>query len=618
MLRKARLIAPLVRSLLLGAAVLPTIAVTGSFLMGCRDEDDPLTHVEDLKDPVKQRNAIKRLIQFYADAETADKKSEDKPHVKAVLDKIIEPLAQVCLDEKVKDQDRSKLVKFMAETRDKRAEPCLKKTLEDYKPDTNEDDVQQVLRALTAMAANKETESAAKSLTPQVVKVYQTIEFANEKARPLRNDMIKALTTLVDRSYEDEFIKALDRPIDAEQKRQAFNEGVSQDIAVRVLGAIKSEKAAGPLLKFMLTPSKAPLHTSALIAMVKIGKASIPPVEAVLKGEDKELIKYSTEENLKTVEKDAKGKIPEAAQKAAERAHIATAAMILGNLGSQGSIQPLLNAIASAGDDVQTKITVAYSLTLLPHVPETKEAFRKVYEELKITEQFNREGAKYFLARTASDFFDDSFAPWLVKTSAEIKGTKDDSDVVDPIRSGALEAAMKVMTLAQMPEVESLAATKAWRMDEKEKKVDTTAVTTDSPTARPLTVGEAFKKELEQAKALLESCKDVTCFLTAGTNEANQKLDKQFTAIKAIYMVGIMGKDEERNKLIEALPKIVNPAVRQATLKAIEHLTPNGDAAAADKLEALYDDAEARKDEKLMAEYTPFVHTAARLRARSQ
>jgi len=610
MLRKARLIAPLLRSLVLGAALLPTIAVTGSSLVGCRDENDPLVHVEDLKDPVKQRNAIKRLIQFYADAETEDKKSTDKPNVKAVLDKIIEPLAQVCLDEKVKDQDRSKLVKFMAETRDKRAEPCLAKTLDDYKPDTNEEDVQQVLRAVTEMKLT--------SLTAQVVKVYQAVEFVNEKARPLRNDMIKALTTLVDKSYEDEFIKILDKPIDPENKRGAFNEGVKQDIAVRVLGELKSEKAAKPLLKFMLTPSKGPLGNTALIALVKIGKAAIPPVEAVLKGEDKELIKHSTDENLKTVEKDAKGKIPETAQKAAERAHIAMAAQILGSLGSEASVQPLLNAIASAGDDVQTKIIVAISLTLLPHVPATEEAYRKVYEELKTEVQFNGRYAKEVLAETSSDFFDDSFAPWLVKTSAELKGGKEESDQLDPIRSSAFVAATKVMTAGQVTEVEQLKAMKAWRMDEKEKKVDTTAITQDSPNARPLTVGEAFKKEFEQAKALLDSCKDVTCFLTAGTSDANQKLDKQFTAIKAIYMVGLMGKDEERNKLIDALPKITNPAVRQASLKAIEHLTPKGDATAADKLQALFDDAEKRKDEKLMAEYAPFVQTASRLRARAQ
>src|SRR5690606_36991441 len=92
MLRKARPSAPLGRSLHLGAAIVPALVVTGSVLVGCEDENAAETHVKKLKDPTEQRLAIKHLLQMYGDAESKDKKSDDKPNVKALLETIMQPL----------------------------------------------------------------------------------------------------------------------------------------------------------------------------------------------------------------------------------------------------------------------------------------------------------------------------------------------------------------------------------------------------------------------------------------------------------------------------------------------------------------------------------------------
>ncbi len=598
MLRKARLIAPLVRSLLLGAVLLPATLVTSSALVGCRDENDPQTHVDELKDPAKQPLAIKRLIQFYEDALQRDKKDKNGPAVKALLDKIIEPLNNVCLDAAVKDRTRSTLVKFLAELRDPRTEACLKKTLEDYKPDSTEEDVQNVLRTVAALQM--------KSLAPQVMKVFTTMEFARPKANLMKLDVTNAVLAVTGTPQEEEFLKLIDKPMDPTNQQAAANEAFWQTVSVRALGEMKSEKAIRPLIKLILTPTKAPVATTALVALVKVGKASIGPAEKVLNGEDTELVKYAEEQALLGVQKDKDGKIPDSAKKAAAKVHIQTAAQILGALGSEGSIQPLITASEKAGEDAQTKVILALTLTQLPRSTPAVDLWKKTFESVKYDLEIDAGPAKELLADGASDFFDPSLASYLVKATTEGDAKKVEAGEIDPVRSVALVAAVKVMKLDQVAEVDTLANTKATIDEEGGKKKETT-------------VGKTFEKELKQAKELLTNCKEsVDCYFAALTNKDNQSKDKQFTAIKAAYMVGILGKDADRGKLVDAMPDLTNDAVRLTALKALKILTPKGDNAAADKLLSYFTKAEEAKDENLVSDYRIFIQTAAQLRARAQ
>jgi len=622
MFRKARLIVPLVRSLLLGPVVLPSLMAAGlvaggTVLVGCEDEDDWHTHAERMKDPQKRkdpnlnRQAIKRLIQAYSDADSEDKKDPNKPKTKELLDQIMDPLAQVCLEESVKEQDRSKLVKFMADTRDPRAEPCLKKTLEDYAPDQNEDDVTNVLLAVTAMKQ--------KSLMPQVMAVFKKMEFARPKAKPMGAHIIKAMKVLADKSNEDEYLKMLEPDIDSTNPQAAVNQGFWQQTAAYMLGEIKSDKAAKPLLKLILQPSKAPLHQAALLSLVKIGKAAVAPAEALVKGEDKELMKFSEEETLKGATKDTNGKIADADRKAAAKAYLPIAAEVLGNLGSEASTAPLLAVISANSDektgDQVTRVIATLSLATIPKSPQAEEAYKKTYEDTKLDLDIPGGGAKELLASRVSDFMDPALTPWLIKApvdpKADPKGKAEENHAeTDPVRQVAYVAAVKLMTADQVGEVEAFGNTKAVTevQDEKgqTKKKDTT-------------VGEAFKDQFGQAKALVSKCaSDVKCYIAAATSDENQKKEKEFTAIKAMYMVGMLGKDAERDQLVEALPKIPNDAVRATGLKVIESMTPKNGGPVADKLKGYFDKAEELKDTEKMQQYNIFLQSAARLRARSQ
>jgi hypothetical protein len=597
MRRKDRPLARLARSLTLGL-VLATSAGLSVAGTGCRDEDDPLTHVEDLKDATKQPMAIKRIDQFYQDAMARDKKDRGGPTVKPLLEKVVEPLTKVCLDPAVKDRTRAQLVKMLADMRDARAEPCFKKTLEDYKPDTTEDDVVNVLRAVIAMKS--------KGLATEVIKVYQTLEFSRPKAKLIGKDVTNAVLAVIDASHEDVFLKALEKPWDPSNQQAMQNEAFWQTVAARALGELKSEKAAKPLLQVILTPSKGPIGSTALVAMVKIGKPSIKAAEGVLNGSDAELVKFSTGEQLKGAQKDTNGKINEKDQKLAEKAHISVAAEVLGALGAEGSIAPLL-AAKDKTEDPATKVIISLVLTQLPRNEGALASFKKVYEDAKLDLDTPAGPAKEIMVERASDFFDPTVAPWLVKTSLELKGDPAEKGAdIDPIRALAFVTATKLMTEEQLAEVQTLADAKTVIEGEGGKKVDSQ-------------IGKAFEKEFKQAKELVTKCKaNIDCYVTELTLDANQGKDKQFTAIKAAYMIGLLGKEGDRAKIVDALPKIENPLVRGTALKALEALSPKGDPAIADKLDAFFDKAEESKDEKAISETRIYVQAAARLRSRAQ
>ena len=580
----------LLRALLFGAVLSLSAPLAG----GCTDPNDPLTYVEEMKDPAKQPQAVKRLKQFYEDDMTKDKKDRNGPHVKALLDKISEPLTKACVEIDLQPRVRSELIALLADFRDPRTEPCLKKALTDYKPDTGEDDVRNVMRSVAAMKQ--------KSLAPEVMKVFTTVKFSSPKVKLIGKDITAAVLAVVDKGQEDELVALLDRPMDPANEASVHDEAFWQTVAVRGLGEMKSEKAVRPLIKIVLTPKKAPVRNTALVALVKIGKAAVGPTEAVLKGDDKEMVEYSTKEQLAGAEKDKDGKIPAAATKLAEKAHISTAAEILGALGAQSSVAPLLSARGSADD--AGKVVLAMVLPLLPKSTETLDAYKVTFDEAKMDlEVPGVGGAKELLADGAGDFFDASLVPWLVDAAMKLKGEQAD---VDAIRGYALQAAIKLMKADQVAEVEKLYNMDAQGTDAAGKQTKTV-------------VGKAFEAEFKQAKELVTNCKeDLACYHAKLSDDKTQAKEQQFTGIKAAYMIGILGGDADRKKLVDDVPKITNASVRMAALKALQALAPKGDNAAADKLTEYLDKAEEAKDDNLVQSYQVFTQVAARLRARAQ
>jgi hypothetical protein len=208
-------------------------------------------------------------------------------------------------------------------------------------------------------------------------------------------------------------------------------------------------------------------------------------------------------------------------------------------------------------------------------------------------------GAKEALIDTASSFYDPSLVPWLIKSSRDLKGEADD---VDPIRAAALAAVMKLMTKDQIADVDAFYNMKANGAD-----------------GKPSTLGKGYETEWKLTKDLVTACADkVECYLAKIADPVSQGKETQFQGIKAGYMIGVYGNGDVRAKLVDAMPKLTNGAVRYVAVSVIDYLSPKGDAGLATKLQKIVDDGEASKDPNKISANAPFKTIIYRLNARAQ
>jgi hypothetical protein len=580
MFRTTRRIAPLLSSLLLGTATAATTLVAMGVIVGCADEDDPATHVKKLDDPATRAQAVSRLIQFYEDKMTQDHNDRNGPQVKPLLELIIEPMTQRCVAGDLDDRTNSKLIKFLADTHDPKAEPCLINTLKVYKPDATEEDVRNVCRAITAMKL--------KSAAGPLMDVFTKMRASKPKAAQAYRDVHDAMIALADSGWEGQLITNIGKPVDAKDPAALTDEMFWQITSAELLGHLRSANAVKPLLKMLLSPLKAAGQMDAILALVKIGKPAIGPTVALLRGDDKDLVDYSKVEAVKAAAGDKN------AEKGAATAYVATAALVLATIGREETAQPLIDAIGKTDDGV-AKAVMARELTKLPRSPATVKAFEDVVDKLPIALSIpnSRGGAREVLLDKSADFFDASIIPWMVKSLKDMKG--DEADL-GPIREAAFGAMMKIMKQDQIKQVEEVAAMKGG----------------DGP------LGKGFEKEFKVARDLANSCGDkVDCYLGKLTDPALQTDDKQFGGIKAAYMVGVLGDPGVRSKIMDALPKITHPAIRFAAVTVIDALSPKGDAAIAAQLQKIVDDAAEKKDQEKMRLNAPLKTIIYRLTARA-
>lgn len=578
MFRTARRFTPQLSSLVFGAA----IAVSVGGLAGCADENDPATHVKKLEDPATRVQAVSRLIQFYEDKMTQDGNKRDGEHVKPLLDQIVEPLTQRCVAADLDERTNSKLVKFLADTHDPKAEPCLVKTLKDYKPDSTEEDVRNVCRAVAAMKL--------KTAAGPLMEVFTKIKASKPKAQAAYRDVHDAMVAIDDPSWETQLVTYLGRPVDQKEQATFTDEMFWQITAVEILGNLKSANAVKPLLKLMLSPAKAAGQGDAVLALVKIGKPAIAPTVALLRGEDKDLVDFSKGEVMKAAGANAKE-----AEKAAATAHVGAAALVLATIGREETSAPLVEALGKTESDV-AKAIMARELTKVPRTPATIKAFQDTYEKTPVTLSIpnSRGGAREVLLDVAPNFFDQSFVGWIGKTVKDMKGSDDD---LAPIRAKALEATIKLATKDQLGAIDDLAKLKSG----------------DG------TLGKEYDKEIKLAKGLLTECGDkIDCFVGKLTDPNTNTDDKQSVGIKAAYQLGELGPADIRTKIMAAYPKITHPAIRFAALTVVDATSPKGDTAIASQLQKIVDDANATKDADKMRFNPTLKQFIYRLNARAQ
>jgi hypothetical protein len=395
------------------------------------------------------------------------------------------------------------------------------------------------------------------------------------------------MVALSDPSWEGQLVTLLGHAIDEKDKNSATDEMFWQETSAVILGNLKSANAVKPLIKVLLAPPKAAAHLDSILALVKIGKPAVAPTVALLKGEDKDLVEFAKAEALKAAGGD-KG-----AEKAAATAYVGPAALILATIGREETASPLIEAIGKTDSDV-AKAIMARELTKLPRSAQVVAAFEGTVDKLPIALSIpnSRGGAREVLLDKAADFYDASMLPWMLKSLKDMKGSEED---LAPIREAAFSGMLKVMKADQIKIADEVAAMKSG----------------DG------TVGKGYDKEFKAAKELLAGCGDkVDCYLKKVGEPVTDA--SQFAAIKAAYMVGVLGDAGAAKKIVEMLPKMSHPAVRFAAITAVDSLLPKGDAAIAGDLQKMVDDAIEKKDQEKIKLNGPLKTVIYRLNARAQ
>ena len=548
MLRSSRTIASLIRSLVLGTATTTTMVLVAATVVGCKDESQPDYWVEKLDDPAWRARAVKRLEQFFEDSVTknGDMKSEG---VQTLINKTVDPLTKTYVDgyATLDDKTRVSLIKLLAAYKDKRTEPAVKKALEEFAkhPATAKEDQDLKWAAITV------EDLKLTSLSDALLNAFLKLKASTMLGGVAYRDVNDAMRVAPSKAW----VGPLSKMLDAEMVQPKTNKDKDlidpyrdqqfwQVASAEVLGRIGDPAAVEPLLKVLLDPAKADVQSTAVLALVKIGKPAADAAVALLQGKNEALATYNARRIKEVTGTEAKGK-----------PYVATAALILGTIGRPESIGPMVEALRTETDD-SSKAVIARELAKLPPTDESKQAFRKAYESIALDAEIPPAGgALEALTEAAGQFFDPSMIDWLLARVAKIKGSDEDKK---GLQLAVTLTALKLAKPDQLPQVK---------------------VAVDK-------YGTKLEKDwFVGVDALLKACGDrVPCYITALQKSENQDRAKQYIGIKAGYMVGILGNEQSRDEIVKGIDSVTNASLRAVSATVIDHLSPKGSKDAAGKL----------------------------------
>ena len=379
MLRSSRAIASLIRHLMLGTAATVATATLATSLVGCKDESQPGYWVDKLQDKAWRPRAIKRLQQFFEDASTKANSDNQSPEVQKLLNTIVPPLTKTYVDNysDLDTKTRVTLIKLLADFRDKRTEPALKKAFEEFakRPATSKDDQD------IKWAARAQSDLKLDSLQDPLLQAFLKLQAHTMLGGITYRDMNDAMLADPQKSWSGPLITLLDaeiKPPKNAKERDAIDayrdQLFWQTTASEVLGELRDASAVQPLMKVMLDPAKGDVQATALLALVKIGKPAMDAAVKLLKDEDDKLKAFA----LRRI-KEVTG----AKEAPKNEPYVQTAALILGTIGRSAAIDPMVAALKSTKNEVN-KAIIARELTKIPATPESKQAFKDAYESISL------------------------------------------------------------------------------------------------------------------------------------------------------------------------------------------------------------------------------------------
>lgn len=582
MLRSSRTVVSLVRSLVLGTATTTTATVmVASVLVGCKDESQPDFWVEKLSDAAWKARAVKRLEQFFEDASTKNGNDIKAAGVQELIGKTVEPLTKTYVNDydNLDSKTRVSLIKLLSSFRDKRTEPALKKAFEEFakKPATAKDESD------IKWAAQATGDLKLESLAVPMVEAFAKLRASTMLGGVTYKDFSQSMLDMPSKAWVGPLSARLEKEITPPGKDKTAidpykDELFWQTTAAQLLGMIGDPAAVDPLMKVMLDPNKADVQPTAVLALVKLGKPSVDAASKLIAGKDDKLVGFAMRRIKEITGKDAQG-----------TPYVATAALILGTSGRADATAPLVAAL-NAEKDASTKAVLARELTKVPATEESKTAFKNAYESMSLeTEIPPGGGALEALTEAVGQFYDPGMVDWLLDRAAKAKGSGDD---LKAYQAAVTVTAMKLAKADQLAAVG--AAVERYGSADIEKK--------------------AFKLVEAQVKA----CGDrASCYVATIQKPESQEQTTQFAGMKAGYMIGILGTDADRDELVGKIDGINNAAVRFVAAQAIDHLTPKGSKAVADKLNAIITKNAKSADREKAAYDAPLKQVMYRIDARN-
>ena len=527
------------RALVTGGLVVAPVIVASATIVGCADENDPKTWVKRLDDPAQRAPAIKRLDEMFNAAMGSSSNNREDPKVKAVIDDSAEALAKTYTAGGLDEKTRKDLMKLIADMGDPRGAPALAKAFKDYEPGKNDEDVKFAAQGVSRLSnAGKLTDQ---NLIDALWDCFAKFQPSKAKSINLVKDLQSAVKTVKHPSWGPKAVALLNAPVtDPKNPEQGMDQlQFWQLTAVQLIGDTKFTAGVGPLVKVLMTPTKRDLTFPVRLALHKMPKEAEPVLIKALKGE---------------------GDYQKLAEAYPEKAYVPLVAEPIAYISRPAGLNAILEALQSADSDQNRTILATY-LTYFPTDPKNVKAYTDAYAKIPANAAIPLMGGANghaILAGTAANFFDPSLTEWILKEVASAKG-----EAADAMPVSGLPAAMKLMTVEQAKAVG------------------------DAVNKIP---GQAIEKEMfKSASAVLDKCKkDAACYLgVLDTPVPSAPPTAKMGHVKAVWMAVELHPEGTKEKLLERVEKVKDGSVRLAILEGIDTLSPNGDAAIADKLEKL-------------------------------
>ncbi|MBX3261354.1 MAG: hypothetical protein KIS78_06540 [Labilithrix sp.] len=515
------------------------VVLAGSAMVACADENDPKTWVKRLDDPAQRSAAIKRLDEMFNAAMGSESNNREAPKVKAVVDDSIEALAKTYTTGGLDEKTRKDLIKLIADMGDPRAAPAFAKAFKDYEPGKNDEDVKFAAQGTSRLSTSGKLTD--QQLIDALWDCFAKFQPSKAKSINLVKDLQSAVKTVKHPSWGPKAVALLNAPVtDPKNPEQGMDQlQFWQLTSVQLIGDTKFTAGVGPLVKVLMTPTKKDLTFPVRLALHKMPKEAEPELIKALKGE---------------------GDYEKLAEAYPEKAYLPFVAEPLAYISRPAGLAAIQEALAKADNDSNRTFLATY-LTYFPTDPKNVKAYTDAYAKIAPNAAIPLMGGANghaILAGTAANFFDPSLTEWILKEVANAKG-----EAADAMPASGLPAAIKLMTVEQ-----------AKAVGEAVDKIP----------------GQAIEKDMfKSASAVLDKCKkDAACYLgVLDTPVPSAPPAAKMGHVKAVWMAVELHPDDTRVKLMERVEKVKDGSVRLAILEGIDTLSPNGDAAIADKLEKL-------------------------------